>query len=256
MAAGDDLIDEDGNDKLDADGNDLLDDGGGNDCDCGCGGGEPATTCCEVCTKCCFGDTSSLTVEWEITGITAGCAGLTNAPTSGTIETVGTFCASGNSMNWGSSLTEDVPPSIIAGGGVFSIDLCGAVSGTPWTISISGADGSFWQTGWISGAENDDFPDNVDGLYGDLIDGDCCGASGTAMVGLYGAPGQPPGRNTGDGDARCAATITFTITVNNNRCCRCTGGDCTPTSDGSLGSGCEETDDCTALQDDDCGVFP
>lgn len=217
-------------------------------CCCG-GGGEPATACCNVCNKCCYGNTSTVTITYSITGITPGCPSVgADVPLSATVTLPFNQCV---------TFTESAAiwQSLNGIHAVFAnnqFGACADTSGVPWFLQFTSLiTGRSWFVQYFPGPDCGPFPGpHANGDCGPLIEGDCCGASGSIETALFNNGG---GIESGDGDALCTATLTYTITVNNNRCCRCTGGNCVPTSDDSLGSGCDETNECTASQDDDCG---
>lgn len=69
--------------------------------------------------------------------------------------------------------------------------------------------------------------------------GNCCGGTLSVMV-------EP------DSCASSGITGSATLTMQSNKCCRCSDGSCVPTSDGSDATCGSSSNDCTAAQDDDC----
>lgn len=98
---------------------------------------------------------------------------------------------------------------------------------------------------------------SLDGAAAHTLDnnawGTCCGDAWTNVAGL-GSPFPPQWYFK----LTAGSPTSGTITVSNNKACKCPDGNCIPTADGS-DAVCDEAtgiNDCTAAQDDDCNPFP
>ena len=134
--------------------------------------------------------------------------------------------------------TYTTPPAVYCEQGPFKFTIPFVAAAGKWVDLYSQVcfDGALWSVdlyvGYGIGVGKADCTEN--GSSGFI--GDCCGGSVVGGVAV-------------SASHVCDAIADVTVVVENNRCCACAGGDCSPTSDGSV-AGCDGV--CTASQDDDC----